>query len=154
MSSLYAPGARVVIRDCEWIVRRADPSDDGGYILTVDGLPELVSGKSARFLTQLEEAQNAICVLGPAVTRYEQDLTPGFEKSCLFIETQLCQITPADEKIHYSRKAAMAPVPYQLNLALQALQRNRQPFFIKETFENYQAQTKEVKLCSHLTSAP
>lgn len=53
--ALYAPGARVVIRDCEWIVRRADRSDDGGYILTVDGLSELVNGKSARFLTRLEE---------------------------------------------------------------------------------------------------
>src|SRR5690554_1991791 len=55
MQALYAPGARVVIRDCEWIVRRADRSDDGGYILTVDGLSELVNGKSARFLTRLEE---------------------------------------------------------------------------------------------------
>ncbi|PKG48408.1 hypothetical protein [Halomonas sp. MES3-P3E] len=94
MSALYAPGARVVIRDCEWIVRRADASDDGGYILTVDGLSELVSGKSARFLTKLEEAENAIRTLNPAKARLEEDLTPGFEKSRLFIETQLRQITP------------------------------------------------------------
>lgn len=87
----YAPGARVVIRDCEWIVRRADPSDDGGYVLTVDGLSELVSGKSAQFLTRLEEAADAIRVLDPAETRFEQDLSPGFEKSRLFIETQLRQ---------------------------------------------------------------
>lgn len=31
MQARYTPGARVVIRDCEWIVRRADSSDDGGY---------------------------------------------------------------------------------------------------------------------------
>lgn len=68
MSALYAPGARVVIRDCEWVVRRADPSDDGGYVLTVDGLPELVNGKSARFLSQLEEQAGAIRVLDPAKT--------------------------------------------------------------------------------------
>ncbi|WP_175540390.1 hypothetical protein [Halomonas sp. QHL1] len=55
MSALYTLGERVVIRDCEWIVRRADPSDDGGYVLTVEGLSELVSGKSARFLIKLEE---------------------------------------------------------------------------------------------------
>lgn len=53
MSALYAPGARVVIWDCEWIVRRADASDDGGYVITVDGLSALVNGKSARFLTRL-----------------------------------------------------------------------------------------------------
>lgn len=43
---IYAPGARVVIRDCEWIVRRADRSDDGGYILTVDGLLTLAADKA------------------------------------------------------------------------------------------------------------
>ncbi len=132
MQALYAPGARVVIRDCEWIVRRADPSDDGGYILTVDGLSELVSGKSARFLTKLEEQADAIRVLDPAETRFEQDLTPGFEKSRLFIETQLRQITPADEKIHLGHKAAMDPVPYQLDPALQALQQNRQRILIAD----------------------
>lgn len=132
MQSVYAPGARVVIRDCEWIVRRADLSDDGGYILTVDGLSELVSGKSARFLTQLEEADKTIRVLDPAETCFEQDLTPGFEKSRLFIETQLRQITPADNKIHLGHKAAMDPVPYQLDPALQALQQNRQRILIAD----------------------
>ena len=132
MSALYAPGARVVIRDCEWIVRRADASDDGGYILTVDGLSELVTGKSARFLTRLEEQAEAIRVLDPAETRFEQDLSPGFEKSRLFIETQLRQITPADDKIHLGHKAAMDPVPYQLDPALQALKQNRQRILIAD----------------------
>ena len=132
MSALYAPGARVVIRDCEWIVRRADPSDDGGYVLTVDGLSELVNGKSARFLTRLEEQADAIRVLDPAQTRFEQDLSPGFEKSRLFIETQLRQITPADDKIHLGHKAAMDPVPYQLDPALQALKQNRQRILIAD----------------------
>lgn len=124
MQARYAPGARVVIRDCEWIVRRADPSDDGGYVLTVDGLSELVSGKSARFLSRLEEQADAIRVLDPAETRFEQDLTPGFEKSRLFIENQRRQITPADERIHLGHQAAMDPVPYQLDPALQALSQN------------------------------
>lgn len=132
MQARYAPGARVVIRDCEWIVRRADPSDDGGYVLTVDGLSELVSGKSARFLTRLEEDADAIRVLDPAETRFEQDLTPGFEKSRLFIETQRRQITPADARIHLGHKAAMDPVPYQLDPALQALKQNRQRILIAD----------------------
>lgn len=133
MEALYAPGARVVIRDCEWIVRRADLCDDGGYILTVDGLSELVNGKSARFLTKLEEQADAIRVLDPAQTRFEQDMSPGFEKSRLFIETQLRQITPADDKIHLGHKAAMDPVPYQLDPALQALKQNRQRILIADS---------------------
>lgn len=130
--ALYAPGARVVIRDCEWIVRRADRSNDGGYILTVDGLSELVNGKSARFLTQLEEQAGTIRILDPVETRFEQDLSPGFEKSRLFIESQLRQITPADDKIHLGHKAAMDPVPYQLDPALQALKQNRQRILIAD----------------------
>jgi superfamily II DNA or RNA helicase len=132
MQTLYAPGARVVVRDCEWVVRRADPCDDGGYILTVDGLSELVSGKSAQFLTRLEEGANAIRVLDPAETQFEQDLSPGFEKSRLFIETQLRQITPADERIHLGHHAAMDAVPYQLDPALQALKQNRQRILIAD----------------------
>lgn len=132
MTPLYAPGARVVVRDCEWVVRRADPSNDGGYIVTVDGLSELVNGKSARFLTKLEEASNAIQVLDPAKTRFEQDLSPGFEKSRLFIETQLRQVIPSDDRIHLGHKAAMDPVPYQLDPALQALKQNRQRILIAD----------------------
>jgi superfamily II DNA or RNA helicase len=130
--AFYAPGARVVIRDCEWIVRRADPSDDGGYILTVDGLSELVAGKSARFLTVLEEQADAIHVLDPAETRLEQDMSPGFEKSRLFIEAQLRQITPSDDRIHLGHRAAMDSVPYQLDPALQALKQNRQRILIAD----------------------
>lgn len=133
MQSLYAPGARVIIRDCEWVVRRADPCDDGGYILTVDGLSELVNGKSAKFLSRLEEQADAIRILDPAETRFEQDTTPGFEKSRLFIETQLRQITPADDKIHLGHRAAMDPVPYQLDPALQALKQNRQRILIADS---------------------
>ncbi|MCX2830436.1 DEAD/DEAH box helicase [Microbulbifer thermotolerans] len=132
MEILYAPGARVVIRDCEWIVRRADPCEDGGYILTVDGLSELVNGKSARFLTRLEEEAGAIRVLDPAETRFEQDLSPGFEKSRLFIEAQLRQVVPADDRIHLGHKAAMDLVPYQLEPALQALKQHRQRILIAD----------------------
>ena len=33
-----APGARIVVRDEEWLVRRVDPSSDGGRLLTCDGV--------------------------------------------------------------------------------------------------------------------
>jgi len=128
--AIYAPGARVEIRDCEWIVRRADPSDDGGYVLHVDGLSELVIGKSAQFLTELES--DNIRLLDPAETSLEQDTSPGFELSRLFIETQLRQITPSDDRIHLGHRAAMDPVPYQLDPALQALKQPRQRILIAD----------------------
>lgn len=41
-----APGARVTIRDEDWVIRRLDLSDDGGHALTCDGLSELMRGTS------------------------------------------------------------------------------------------------------------
>ncbi len=48
----FAPGARVEIRDAEWVVRRVDLSSDRGYQLTCDGISEVVRGKTGVFLTQ------------------------------------------------------------------------------------------------------
>ena len=31
MAINYAPGARVEIRDCEWVIRRVDVTSDNGY---------------------------------------------------------------------------------------------------------------------------
>jgi hypothetical protein len=45
-----APGARIVVRDEEWLVRRVDPSSDGGRLLTCDGVSDLVRGQSSLFL--------------------------------------------------------------------------------------------------------
>ena len=48
---MLAPGAKVVIRDEEWLVRRVDSSNDGGYVLSCDGVPDLVRGRAVQFLT-------------------------------------------------------------------------------------------------------
>ena len=37
----FAPGARALIRDEEWLIRRVDPSADGGWLLTCDGISDL-----------------------------------------------------------------------------------------------------------------
>ncbi len=65
MNHHLAPGMRVVIRDEEWLVRRVDPSADGGHLLSCDGISELVRGQEALFLTELEDA---IEILDPAQT--------------------------------------------------------------------------------------
>jgi len=53
--SIFAPGTRVVIRDEELLVRRVDSSNDGGYVLSCDGISDLVRGCSVQFLTKLAE---------------------------------------------------------------------------------------------------
>ena len=46
-SLVPAPGARVVIRDAEWVVRRVDMIADGAYQLVCDGVSELVREQEA-----------------------------------------------------------------------------------------------------------
>ena len=124
-----APGARVVIRDAEWVIRRVDRCPDGGYQLVCDGVSELVREREAIFLTTLE---SDIQVLDPADTRLVPDESPGFADSRLYLESQLRQAVPNDERIHVAHGAAMDPAPYQLEPARQALRQPRQRILIAD----------------------
>ncbi|HCZ17104.1 MAG TPA: helicase, partial [Candidatus Accumulibacter sp.] len=125
----YAPGARVVVRDEEWLIRRVDPSSDGGYLLGCGGVSELVRGRSAQFLTQLEEE---ILVLDPARTELVADTSSHFNSTFLYLEAQLRRSTPNDDQIHLGHRAVMNLVPYQLDPALQALKQPRQRILIAD----------------------
>lgn len=119
-----APGARVVIRDEEWIVRRVDPSSDGGELLVCDGVSELVRGRTAHFLTVLED--DRIEVLNPAETTLVADTSAHFNSGLLHIEAMLRRNLPNDDRIRLGHRAVMDVVPYQLDPALQALRQPRQ----------------------------
>ena len=125
----YAPGARLVIRDTEWVLRRVDLSSDGGYQLTCDGISELVRGQTSMFLTQIEDD---IQILNPAETHLEQDHSDKFSQGLLYIESQLRQAIPNDELIHLAQHAAMDLVPYQIDPAIQALKQPRQRILIAD----------------------
>lgn len=50
--SVFPPGARVLIRDAEWLVRRSDRTSTGKQAVSVVGLSELVKDKEAIFLEE------------------------------------------------------------------------------------------------------
>ena len=122
------PGARVVVRDAEWIVRRVDHAP-GGYQIVCDGVSELVRGREAVFLTALEPA---IEVLDPAKTQLVPDDSAQFTDSILYMESQLRQAVPSDANIHVGHTAAMDDVSYQLDPARLALARPRQRILIAD----------------------
>ena len=127
-SLVPAPGARVVIRDAEWVVRRVDMIADGAYQLVCDGVSELVREQEAVYLSSLEQIE----VLDPALTRLSPDRSPGFADSLLYMESQLRTTVPNDGRIHVGHEAAMDLVPYQLDPARQALARPRQRILIAD----------------------
>lgn len=129
MSYQFAPGMRVVIRDEEWLVRRVDPSADGGYLLNCDGISELVSGQEALFLTELE---SDIEVLDPAQTALIPDTSDKYSAAMLYLESQFRRSVPNDDAIHLGHRGVMNLVPYQLDPALQALRQPRSRILIAD----------------------
>lgn len=133
----YAPGMRIVVRDAEWIVRRADPSVDGGYLILCEGLSELVRGKEGRFLTSIENdpqiGAKPIEILDPATTKLVEDRSSNYRGTLLYIESLLRQRVPTDESIHFGHQAAMDPLPFQLDPTLIALKQPRQRILIADT---------------------
>ncbi|MBC7619081.1 MAG: DEAD/DEAH box helicase [Candidatus Saccharibacteria bacterium] len=124
-----APGARVVIRDEEWLIRRVDPSTDGGWLLTCDGISELVRGQSTLFLTALEDK---IDILDPGTTMLVSDGSPTYNATLLYLESQRRRSVANDDRIHLGHRGVMNLVPYQLDPALQALRQPRARILIAD----------------------
>ncbi|ABK43866.1 helicase domain protein [Magnetococcus marinus MC-1] len=126
----FAPGARILARDAEWLIRRVDNTSTGGQALKVVGISELVRDKEAIFLTEIDDK---IEVLDPAKTNLVQDESSGYRSSLLYLESLLRQTPPTDERIYTGHRAAMDAVPYQLDPAIQALQQPRQRILIADS---------------------
>ena len=124
-----APGARVLVRDEEWVVQRVERASTGGHVIHASGVSELVSGKAAIFLTGLEKK---IEVIDPARTRLVPDESPRYQNSILYMESLIRRTPPTDEKLYVGHRAAMDPVPYQLDPAIQALRQPRQRILIAD----------------------
>lgn len=116
----FAPGARVVIRDEEWLVRNTLPIRTGGAAVRVTGISELVRNHEAIFLTQLDGIQE----LRPEETQLVPDVSPQYRRTFLYLESLLRRTPPTDDLVYLGQNAAINYAPYQIEparLALQAL---------------------------------
>ena len=127
MPTSFAPGARVEIRDAEWVIRKAEMTPNG-QALHVTGLSDPVKDRSAIFLSDLED----IRILRPEDTELVPDQSPAFRSSLLFLESLLRRTPPTDERIHIGHRGAMNPAPYQLHPTARALGQTRQRILIAD----------------------
>jgi hypothetical protein len=123
-SSAIAPGARVLIRDAEWIVKRVDRTGTGGHSIQVIGVSQIVRHKEARFLSEIEG--KGITILDPAETELVPDSSPQFRNSRLYLESLLRQSPPMGNDLWIGHRAAIDNLPFQLDPALLALEQPRQ----------------------------
>ncbi len=127
---VIAPGARIEVRDAEWLVRKVDRTETGGQAIHVVGMSELVKDKEAIFLS---DAEKEITVLDPADTKLVMDPSTAFTKSRLYIESLLRKTTPpADNQLYIGHRAAMDVLPFQLEPAVHALKQPRQRILIAD----------------------
>ncbi len=125
----YAPGMRTIIRDEEWMVKKIETNNLGNKALYCVGISPLVKDKDSIFLTDLEKIE----VVDPAKIVLDPDNSPHYKKSLLYLESQWRQKIPTDTNIHVGYKAAMDPMPYQLDPAKLSLQKPRQRILIADT---------------------
>lgn len=125
----YAPGMRTIIRDEEWMVKKIETNSLGNKALHCIGISPLVKDREAIFLTDLESIQ----IVNPAEVKLVPDHSPRYRRSLLYLESQWRQQIPTDTNIHVGYRAAMDPMPYQLDPAKLSLQRPRQRILIADT---------------------
>ncbi len=124
----YAPGARLLIRDEEWVVRSIEPCDVGGHQLSCIGISETVRHRDAIFLTEID----AVTVLDPRDTELVADASPRYMMSLLYLEARLRQLVPTDQAIALGHRGAMDTLPFQLEPTRRILAQLRPRFLIAD----------------------
>jgi len=129
MVDAVAPGARVLIRDEEWIVRSSDLCDVGGYQLDCIGVSETVRFRDAIFLTAIDQ----VVVLDPKETQLVADSSPMYTASLLYLEARLRQTVPTDLAISIGHRGAMDVLLFQLEPTRRVLEQLRPRFLIADS---------------------
>ena len=128
MTPDYAPGARVLIRNEEWVVRDVSPCDMGGWQLECLGVSELVMNREGFLLSELDP----VTVLDPAETELVGDDSPEFLTSRLYLEARLRQTVPTGSELALGYAGAMDTLPFQLEPTQRVLEQLRPRFLIAD----------------------
>ena len=105
----FPPGARIVVRDTEWLVRSCAPTKHDGYQIRVTGVSEFVRDEDAVFFTAIEDPKPVL--LRPEQTTLVRDDTPGFTMARLYLEATLRR-TPLPQS---ERGLSVAPDSFLLD---------------------------------------
>src|SRR3954468_10761248 len=129
MTHPIAPGARIVGRDTEWLVRKVNRTSTGALAIHCIGISEIVRDAETVFLNDID---HGIEVLDPVETKLVADSSNEYRASRLFIESQLRRVPPTDEALYVGHKGAMDLIDFQLDPAARALPQPRQRILIAD----------------------
>jgi superfamily II DNA or RNA helicase len=117
-------GARIRVRDAEWVVGHVEPSPLSGNVIHAVGLSGVVRDKAAIFVETVEKKRGrGIEVVDPANVTLVADDSSGYTDTLLHLEAALRKSAPTGEAIQVAGKAAIDDLDFQLEpvrLALKA----------------------------------
>ena len=121
-SASYAPGARILVRDEEWLVRAAKPGTPDGTMIKAVGVYEFVQGMEATFFTGIE-GEDKIIVMRPEDTVLVPDTSSRFRQGRLFLEAVLRRtpLPQSERGLALADRFLMDPLNYQQRPAELAL---------------------------------
>jgi superfamily II DNA or RNA helicase len=119
---LITPGAQVVVRDEDWLVRAISDTTVDGFMVKVTGLSELVQDTEATFFTSIDDIEP----VRPEDTTLVLDETGGYRRSRLWMEAVLrkAPVPVSDSRLTVSHQQLLADLRYQrvpVHKALEAL---------------------------------
>ncbi|MEV6107818.1 SNF2-related protein [Streptomyces sp. NPDC051940] len=122
----YPPGAQIVVRDEEWLVRNVTRSANDGDRIEAVGIGEFVRDQEAVFFTELDDVE----LMDPRRTKLIADDSPNFRRSRLFLEAVLRKtpLPQSERGLALADSFLLDALPYQQRPAQLALSgRNLQP---------------------------
>ncbi|WP_062207676.1 SNF2-related protein [Streptomyces sp. NBRC 109706] len=115
----YPAGALVLVRDEEWLVRQAVPTDHDGDRIEATGVSEFVRDEEAVFFTGID----AVELLDPEQTRLIPDTSSHYRRGRLFLEAVLRKtpLPQSERGLALTDRFLLDPLAYQQRPAELAL---------------------------------
>lgn len=122
----FPPGAQILVRDEEWLVRNVTRTRHDGFRIEAVGASTFVRDQEAVFLTALDRVE----LIDPRNTRLVLDDSPNFRRSRLFLEAVLRKtaLPQSERRMALADSFLLDALPYQQRPAELALSgRNLRP---------------------------
>lgn len=124
----FTSGQRITNRNEDFIITDVK-ANNGSWILTAEGVSELVKAKQFIFDTRIDKD---IRVIDPRQTQLIADYDHGYRKTKLFIENQIRSSTVYSDRISIAHKAVFNMAEYQLEPTLKAFRLPRPRLLIAD----------------------